>query len=232
MLHLLVGTLVLYTHYSLAKPNHIEAIKYLGTRLYLCEKKLKDPEVVRWCLNNIGKVYLSMGNTQSAIACFKPALKLAEGTGNLLSEGTAIGNLGSALREAGRYEEAVKCHKEYLNNTGKRLDPGGEAIMLYELAVDHIYMGDLNEAKGFALKGVMTLQRIHAALSSQDNQAKLETLRRIKQGCSISYCMFSQSWGKMRLHYLHQNLVMHERLLTQCKEARTVSLSLLLTSPD
>ena len=131
-----------FTHYSLAKPNHIEAIKYLGTRLYLCEKKLMDPEGVRWCLNNIGKVYLSMGNTQSAIACFKPALKLAEGTGNLLSEGTAIGNLGSALREAGRYEEAVKCHKEYLNNTGKRLDPGGEAIMLYELAVGHIYMGD------------------------------------------------------------------------------------------
>ena len=162
-----------FTHYSLAKPNHIEAVKYLGTRLYLCEKKLKDPEGIRWCLNNIGKVYLSMGNTQSAIPCFKRALKLAEGTGNLLSEGTAVGNLGSALREAGRYEEAVKCHKEYLSNTSKRLDPGGEAIMLYELALDHVHMGDLNKAKKFALKGVVTLQNIHASLSSQDNQTKI-----------------------------------------------------------
>lgn len=162
-----------FTHYSLSKPNHAEAIKYLGTRLYLCEKKLKDPEGIRWCLNNIGKVYLSMGNTQSAIPCFRRALKLAEGTGNLLSEGTAVGNLGSALREAGRYEEAVKCHKEYLSNASKRLDPGGEAIMLYELAVDHIHMGDFNEAKKFALKGVVVLRNIHAALSSLDSQAKI-----------------------------------------------------------
>ena len=162
-----------FTHYSLSKPNHTEAIKYLGTRLYLCEKKLKDPEGIRWCLNNIGKVYLSMGNTQSAIPCFRRALKLAEGTGNLLSEGTAVGNLGSALREAGRYGEAVKCHKEYLSNASKRLDPGGEAIMLYELTVDHIHMGDLNEAKKFALKGVVVLRNIHAALSSLDSQTKI-----------------------------------------------------------
>ena len=160
----------------MSKPNHAEATKYLGTRFYLCEKKLKDPEGIRWCLNNVGKVYLSMGNTRSAIPCFRQALKLAEGTGNLLSEGTAVGNLGSALREAGRYEEAVKCHKEYLSNASKRLDPGGEAIMLYELAVDHIHMGDINEAKKFALKGVVVLRNIqnvmHAALSSQDSQAR------------------------------------------------------------
>lgn len=162
-----------FTNYSLAKPNHEEAIKYLGTRLYLCQKILGDPEGVRWCLNNIGKVYLSMGTIETAIKCFEESLKLVQGTGNLLGEGTALGNLGSALREAGKHEEAIKYHKQYLANAGKRLDAGGEAIMLYELAVDHILMDDLASAKDCALKGVVTLRNIHARLSAEDDQLKI-----------------------------------------------------------
>lgn len=162
-----------FTNYSLAKPNHEEAIKYLGTRLYLCQEKLGDPEGVRWCLNNIGKVYLSMGAIQAAIQCFEESLKLVQGTGNLLGEGTALGNLGSALREAGKHEEAIKYHKQYLSNAGKRLDTGGEAIMLYELAVDHVLMGDLTSARYYALKGVVTLRNIHARLSAEDDQLKI-----------------------------------------------------------
>ena len=162
-----------FTNYSLAKPNHEEAIKYLGTRLYLCQKVLGDPEGVRWCLNNIGKVYLSMGTIQAAIQCFEESLKLVQGTGNLLGEGTALGNLGSALREAGKHEEAIKYHKQYFTNAGKRLDTGGEAIMLYELAVDHMLMGDLTSARDYALKGVVTLRNIHARLSAEDDQLKI-----------------------------------------------------------
>jgi CHAT domain-containing protein len=162
-----------FTNYSLAKPNHEEAIKYLGTRLYLCQEMLGDPEGVRWCLNNIGKVYLSMGAVQAAIQCFEESLKLVQGTGNLLGEGTALGNLGSALREAEKYEEAIKYHKQYLTNAGKRLDTGGEAIMLYELAVDHMLVGDLNSARDYALKGVVTLRNIHARLSAEDDQLKI-----------------------------------------------------------
>ena len=162
-----------FTNYSLAKPNHAEAIKYLGTRLYLCQKMLGDPEGVRWCLNNIGKVYLSMGTIQAAIQCFEESLKLVQGTGNLLGEGTALGNLGSAFREAGKHEEAIKYHKQYLTNAGKRLDTGGEAIMLYELAVDHTLMDDLASARDCALKGVVTLRNIHARLSAEDDQLKI-----------------------------------------------------------
>ena len=162
-----------FTNYSLAKPNHQEAIKYLGTRLYLCQKMLGDPEGVRWCLNNIGKVYLSMGTVQAAIQCFEESLKLVQGTGNLLGEGTALGNLGSALREAEKHKEAIKYHKQYLTNAGKRLDTGGEAIMLYELAVDHMLMGDLKSAREYALQGVVTLRNIHARLSAEDDQLKI-----------------------------------------------------------
>ena len=162
-----------FTNYSLAKPNHQEALKYLGTRLYLCRKMLGDPEGVRWCLNNIGKVYLSMGTIQAAIQCFEESLKLVQGTGNLLGEGTALGNLGSALREAGKHEEAIKYHEQYLTNAGKRLDTGGEAIMLYELAVDHMVMGDVASARDYAMKGVVTLRNIHARLSAEDDQLKI-----------------------------------------------------------
>ena len=162
-----------FTNYSFTRPKCNEAIKYLCTRYLLSKKKLMDEEGIRWCLNNIGKLYLSMSNIQTAILCFKKSLELVRGTGNLLGEGTALGNLGSALREAGRYEEAVKCHIEYLKNAGPRSDAGGEAIMLYELAVDHVLIADLVKARDFALKAVVKLRTIHTSLTQQDNELKI-----------------------------------------------------------
>lgn len=162
-----------FTNYSLAQPNCNEAIKYLCTRLLLSKNKLGDTEGVRWCLNNIGKLYLSMSNIKPAIACFKQSLELVRGTGNLLGEGTALGNLGSALREAGRYDEAIVYHKEYLENAGQRFDPGGEAIMLHELAIDHALVADFTKARDFALKAVVKLRNIHASLTHEDDQLKI-----------------------------------------------------------
>ena len=162
-----------FTNYSFSEPNCSEAIKYLCTRYLLSKNKLKDDEGIRWCLNNIGKVYLSMSNITTAIVCFKKSLELVQGTGNLLGEGTALGNLGSALRKARRYEEAIVCHNEYLRNAGLRLDAGGEAIMLYELAVDHILMEDFTNARDLALKAVVKLRSIHSSLSQEDDQLKI-----------------------------------------------------------
>lgn len=162
-----------FTNYSLSQPNCDEAIKYIGSRLLLSKNKLGDNEGVRWCVNNIGKVYLTIRNVQPAIACFTQSLELVRGTGNLLGVGTAFGNLGSALREAGKYDEAVMCHKEYLENASQRLDPGGEAIMLYELAVDHVLKTDFVKAREFALNAIVKLQNIHVSLTQEDSQLKI-----------------------------------------------------------
>lgn len=162
-----------FTNYSMQPPNHHEAICYLGTRLLLAEKVLEDQQGIRWCLNNLGKVYHSMGILQPAIQCFRRSLELVKGSGDLLGEGTAIGNLGSVLRDAGNYREAVECHKQYLVNAGKRLDIGGEAIMQYELAVDYLLMGNLEQCRSYALQGLQTRELLRSQLSSSDDQLKL-----------------------------------------------------------
>ena len=162
-----------FTMYSLPSPNYNEAVRYLGTRLLLADEKLGDRASVRWCLNNIGKVYLGLNSIESAIQCFQRSLEDAKRMGSLLGEGTALGNLGSALREAGKHQEAVECHKKYLQNAQKRLDTGGEAIMLYELAVDYLLMSDLPMASEYALKGVLTLDSIRSRLTERDDQLKI-----------------------------------------------------------
>ena len=162
-----------FTNYSLVVPNCNEAIKFLGTRFLLSKIKLKDEEGVRWCLNNIGKVYLSLKDVQPAIMCFKKSLELVRGTGNLLGEGTALGNLGSALREAEKYYDAIIHHREYLKNASQRLDAGGEAIMLYELAVDYVLLKDFVNARDYALKAVVKLRDIHSRLTQEDDQLKI-----------------------------------------------------------
>ena len=162
-----------FTMYSLPSPNYSEAIKYLGTRLLLAEENLGDRASVRWCLNNIGKVYLGLNKIEPAIQCFQRSLDVAKEMGDLLGVGTAFGNLGSALRVAGKHQEAVEYHKSYLQNAKERLDIGGEAIMLYELAVDYLLMKDLPVATEYALKGISTLNNIRSRLTERDDQLKI-----------------------------------------------------------
>ena len=178
-----------FTNYSLQPPNHEEAIRYLGVRLLVAEKVLRDEPGVRWCLNNLGKVYHSMGILHPAVQCFRKSLELVKGTGNLLGEGTALGNLGSVLRDSGRYEEAVKYHEQYLLDAdkGTRMDLGGKAIMLRELALDHLLMWDaektrggleksrmyLEKSRGCAIQGLLTLSQMRSHLDPTDDQLKL-----------------------------------------------------------
>ena len=162
-----------FTNYSLRQPNHCEAIRYLGIRFLLASNVLQDTASMRWCLNNLGKVYHSMGTLKPAIECFRKSLQLVKGTGNLLGEGTALGNLGSVLRDACQYEEAVKYHKLYLANAGERLDIGGEAIMLRELAFDCFLMEDYSNCQAYAIRGLLLIEKIRSSFEHSDDQLKL-----------------------------------------------------------
>ena len=162
-----------FTNYSLKEPNHREAIRYIGLRLLLASNVLHNMASVRWCLNNLGKVYHSMGDFDPAIQCFQRSLELVKGTGNLLGEGTALGNLGSVLRDAGQYREAVKYHKLYLENARERIDIGGEAIMLRELSFDYYLMDDYPHCLEYAMLGLVLVEKIRSSFELTDDQLKL-----------------------------------------------------------
>ena len=126
-----------FTNYSLNQPDYDTAVVFLSSRLELA-RQLGDVQGVRWCMNNIGKTYHSLGYHDLTLPLFEKSLELAKDIGDLLGEGTAYGNMGSACRAIGRHKDAIKYHLLYADNAQKRLDTGGLSIMQNELALDYI----------------------------------------------------------------------------------------------
>lgn len=208
-----------FTKYSLNQPDHDGAVQYLGARLAISEL-LGDKNGIGWCLNNIGKVYHSLGKVEPAIHFFQRRLQLAKEMKNELGEGTALGNLGSAYRDAGEYEKAIKCHEQYLKNASKRLDTGGEAIMLRELATDCILLGNFPAALQYALRGMVTNSSIRSRLSNQDDQLKIANHEKNQ---SRTYSLLQHILTKLHNH--HAALLVSEmgraRALTDLVESRS-----------
>lgn len=166
-----------FTTYSLTQPDFDKAVTYLATRLSLSEE-LEDRQGFRWCLNNIGKCYLDLKHPSIALQLFKQSAEIAKELNDLLGEGTAYGNMGTASRALNKHEEAIIYHKHYAENALKRLDTGGVAIMQNELALDYLLLGDLNKARTYALLALQTGFEIRARLAKEDDVLKISNFEK------------------------------------------------------
>lgn len=166
-----------FTTYSLTQPDFDKAVVYLATRLSLSEE-LEDRQGFRWCLNNIGKCYLDLKHPSIALQLFTQSAEIAKELNDLLGEGTAYGNMGTACRALNKHEEAVIYHTYYAENALKRLDTGGVAIMQNELALDHLLLGDLNRARTYALLALQTGFEIRARLAKEDDVLKISNFEK------------------------------------------------------
>ena len=90
-----------------------------------------------------------------------------------MGEQTALGNLGSALRDAGQFDEAIEHHQKYLLNAPGRDDLLGEVIMLRELAIDNFAKGNYAQCKYFGLRGLHILEKRRFSLEHPDDQLKI-----------------------------------------------------------
>ena len=173
-----------FTYYSMGEQYYSEAVKYLCSKLSLCKNELKDSAGYRWCLNNIGKVYLGLKKFDHCMKLFAESAEIAEQHGNLLGLGTAYGNLGSACRAVGNHSQAVKHHTSYLEIAEKNLDTGGMAIMQRELILDHLYLfrdekdevkraNFLAASRSFAFKALQTSLEVRSRLSKDDDILKI-----------------------------------------------------------
>ena len=156
-----------FTNYSLNQPDYDTAIVYLSSRLQL-SRQLGDVQGIRWCMNNIGKAYHSLGHHDLTFPLFEKSLELAKDIGDLLGEGTSYGNMGSVCRATGRHKDAIKYHLLYADNAEKRLDTGGLAIMQNELALDCLLLGDLDMARKYAFLALQTSLEIRSRLRKDD----------------------------------------------------------------
>ena len=173
-----------FTYYSMGKQEYVNALKYLYTRLQLCRTMLKDTAGYRWSLNNIGKVYLGLGEHEICMGLFTESGNIAKRLGNNLGLGTAYGNMGSACRAVGKYEEAIKYHRLYLEIAEKMLDTGGIAIMQNELILDHLFIYKtkvsvdekkvvMDRARECACQAIRTGLEVRGRLSSEDDLLKI-----------------------------------------------------------
>ena len=161
-----------FTNYSLNQPDYDTAVVFLSSRLELA-RQLGDVQGVRWCMNNIGKTYHSLGYHDLTLPLFEKSLELAKDIGDLLGEGTAYGNMGSACRAIGRHKDAIKYHLLYADNAQKRLDTGGLSIMQNELALDYLLLDDLDMARKYAILALQTSLEIRSRLSKEDDLLKI-----------------------------------------------------------
>ena len=178
-----------FTNYSMGKSHYQEAVKFLNCKLELSKNELGDVSGYRWCLNNIGKVYIAINECEMAIKLFTESSKIAKEIGNMLGLGTAYGNLGSAFRGIGKHHEAVKYHRLYLEIAESSLDTGGVVIMLNELLLDHIYLysehsfGEdkaalLNSAQKYGFKALKTGLEVKSRLKQKDDTLKIGNFER------------------------------------------------------
>lgn len=173
-----------FTYYSMGKDFYDEAVKYLYCKLEFCKSELNDPAGYRWCLNNIGKVYLGLKKYDLSMSLFGESRDIAKQLGNMLGLGTAYGNLGSACRAIGKHSEAIKYHKLYLEIAEKNFDTGGIAIMQRELILDHLYLfrdesvmkkkaSFLAEARNYAFRALKTCLEVRSRLGKEDDILKI-----------------------------------------------------------
>lgn len=173
-----------FTYYSMGKQHFDDAVKYLYCKLKLSKDELQDSAGYRWCLNNIGKVYLALKEYNLSIQLFIESSEIAKQLGITLGLGTAYGNLGSAYREVGKHGSAIKYHQLYLEIAQKNADIGGVAIMQRELILDHLCLYEeekdsekkaafLTEAGVYGFKALKTSLEIRARLSKEDDALKI-----------------------------------------------------------
>lgn len=173
-----------FTYYSMGEKYHNDSIQHLYCKLLLSKNELCDSGGYRWCLNNIGKLYLRLKDYNLCMRLFGESGEIAKEHGNSLGLGTAYGNMGSACRAVGKHNDAITYHKLYLEIAKKNSDTGGVAIMERELILDHLYLyrdetdrekkaSFLTEARNYAFQALKTSLNVRSRLSKDDDVLKI-----------------------------------------------------------
>jgi len=142
----------LYKEILETKPNHLEAICYLGT-LFAQTKKLNLAKTLFYKAikinpnnpsinNNLGNIFLELGESQKAISFYEKAIKLQPDFSQTHF------NLGIIFNNLGKYQKAINCFEKVIkyqpddvksyNILGKTLKELGEykkAFSYYEKSI-------------------------------------------------------------------------------------------------
>ena len=175
-------------------PNLDKAVQFLAAGMQLSHE-LGATESVGWCLNNIAKAYIKSEKYEEALSLCEQRLEIAKETQNRVGEGTAYGNAGLACRGLGRFHDAVRYHRSYLEIVQKPLD---KAWMEHEVALDYLALEEPSNALHYAVKELLTSNEIRLQYTKSADKQKIANFDKNQARCFslLQYILVQQ--GRFR----------------------------------
>jgi tetratricopeptide (TPR) repeat protein len=126
--------------------NDREAKTHLEQALPMM-RKFGIPAVEGVALNNLGSIYLKLGETGKAIEHLEQALKLMRSVEERYREAGVLNNLGMAYVESRQYDKAMEFLSQSLALRREIGDQIGQANSLHSIATLERERGNLAEAR-------------------------------------------------------------------------------------
>jgi len=109
-------------------------------------RKAGDHRWMAEALNNIGRIYSSLGERQKAIENFDQALVIFQGAGDQRGEAKILNNLGALYTSMGKLQEAVEKFNETLRLRRRIGDVEGERATIINMGAVYQILGETQKA--------------------------------------------------------------------------------------
>ncbi|HAJ61334.1 MAG TPA: Fis family transcriptional regulator [Cyanobacteria bacterium UBA8543] len=128
------------------QKGQLEAAIESWEQALLIYQQLQNRQGEGATLENLGAIYLYLGNYNKAIEFLQPFLAIAKNTGNRSSEAQALGNLGIAYKGSGKYTQSIESHQQALTLMRELNNRQGEGQILGNLGNTYEALGDYEKA--------------------------------------------------------------------------------------
>jgi tetratricopeptide (TPR) repeat protein len=151
-----------------------DALRYLRRAATLLEPMGAIP-LRAVALNNLGEVYLGLGDLDAAADCYQQALDIAREIGGH-AEGHALANLGHVYMRQGRLDEAIARLLEALSRHRASGDRGGEAWTLMWLGQAQAKTGGRTDARASLTEALRIFKQIGDQEQARETAGLLASL--------------------------------------------------------
>jgi tetratricopeptide (TPR) repeat protein len=122
-------------------------------------------------LNNIGLVYLSLGEMRKALEKFNEPLPLSRNVGDRIGEAHTLNSIGTVYRSLGEMQKALEKHNEALLILREIGDRNGEATALLGSAQAEQKRGNLAKARQTIEQAIGLVESLRTNIASQEFRA-------------------------------------------------------------
>lgn len=143
--------------------NYAEALATLQKAQTLQQRLSPDPEIEGDLLNNIGLVYLSLGDYQTTLDFFNQALTLRRELPHRQKEIESLNNIASVQAKLGRFDEALTIYQQVIEQARDSGSSLLEAKTNVNIASVYVQQGDFQS-------GIATFQRALPVIEANNDR--------------------------------------------------------------